>query len=275
MSAKIEVLDRVSRYPGRVTLTPVSGATNTFDMVRADEPTTVGTPINKALLDNKAYTLTAAVTVYVTKSGSDTTGDGTSGNPFLTIQKAVNSLPKCLGSYHAQINIGAGTYEERVVIDGFTGGRLTLGVGNAVIVRGISVFSSNYVRINIPTITYSSSIGGTLLYAGAGSDVLVLSALTLNCQSVSINGIGADQGSSLCCSGAVTVYNSWSSAVIALTGAKVYLSSILGSGNTIGLRAESGGVIHYGTRNITATTANSTVTGGRIYTGSQTSVGAY
>lgn len=38
--------DRVSTYPGRITLTPVSG--NTYDWARADDPTVVGTPLNKA-----------------------------------------------------------------------------------------------------------------------------------------------------------------------------------------------------------------------------------
>lgn len=39
--------DRVSIYPGRVTLTPVAGQANTYDMVRADSPTKEGTPLNK------------------------------------------------------------------------------------------------------------------------------------------------------------------------------------------------------------------------------------
>lgn len=42
--------DRVSLYPGRVKLTPVSGQENTYGMVRADEPTQEGTPLNKATL---------------------------------------------------------------------------------------------------------------------------------------------------------------------------------------------------------------------------------
>lgn len=40
--------DRVPLYPGRVKLTPVSGQENTYDMVRADEPTQEGTPLSKA-----------------------------------------------------------------------------------------------------------------------------------------------------------------------------------------------------------------------------------
>lgn len=42
--------DRVPLYPGRVTMTPVAGQANTFDMVRADDPTQAGTPLNKATL---------------------------------------------------------------------------------------------------------------------------------------------------------------------------------------------------------------------------------
>ena len=37
---------RVSLYPGRVKLIPVTGQENTYDMVRADEPTQEGTPLN-------------------------------------------------------------------------------------------------------------------------------------------------------------------------------------------------------------------------------------
>lgn len=42
--------DRVSLYPGRVTMIPVDGQANTYDMTRADQPTQEGTPLNKASL---------------------------------------------------------------------------------------------------------------------------------------------------------------------------------------------------------------------------------
>ena len=42
--------DRIPLYPGRVKLNPVTGQENTYDMVRADEPTQDGTPLNKASL---------------------------------------------------------------------------------------------------------------------------------------------------------------------------------------------------------------------------------
>lgn len=42
--------DRIPLYPGRVTMTPVSGQTNTYDMKRADEPLQEGDPLNKVTL---------------------------------------------------------------------------------------------------------------------------------------------------------------------------------------------------------------------------------
>lgn len=42
--------DRVPLYPGRVKLVPVAGQENTYDMTRADQPTQVGDPLNKATL---------------------------------------------------------------------------------------------------------------------------------------------------------------------------------------------------------------------------------
>lgn len=45
-------LDRVPANPGRVVLIPVEGQENTFDMVRADNPLIIGTPIDKAAFDS-------------------------------------------------------------------------------------------------------------------------------------------------------------------------------------------------------------------------------
>lgn len=42
--------DRLSLYPGRVTLTPVEGQANTYDLKRADQPTEEGTPLNTSTL---------------------------------------------------------------------------------------------------------------------------------------------------------------------------------------------------------------------------------
>lgn len=44
------MLDRVSKYPGRVQLVPVVGMENTYTLTRADEPTQAGTPLSKGNL---------------------------------------------------------------------------------------------------------------------------------------------------------------------------------------------------------------------------------
>ena len=56
-----EVKDRIPTYPGRVKLVPVAGQENTYDMVRADSPIEVGTPINRALFDSIATVIEATV----------------------------------------------------------------------------------------------------------------------------------------------------------------------------------------------------------------------
>ena len=127
MDLKIQVKDRTSTYPGRVKLTPVTGQTNTYDMERADVPVEEGTPINKKLFDNKAYALTKDVIVYVDNSGDDTNGDGSVDAPFATIQKAVDSIPRYFDGHTAEISIGFGVFSERVIVEGFSAGRLVIG----------------------------------------------------------------------------------------------------------------------------------------------------
>lgn len=71
-------------------------------------------------------TLNADANIYVSTTGSDTTGDGTSGNPFKTIQHTIDVLPKDLGGYFATINVASGIYPEDIKITGFSNGALFL-----------------------------------------------------------------------------------------------------------------------------------------------------
>lgn len=49
---EVEFKDRVPTYPGRVTLTPVPGQENVYDMTRSDEPVELGTALDKATFDS-------------------------------------------------------------------------------------------------------------------------------------------------------------------------------------------------------------------------------
>lgn len=64
--------------------------------------------------------LNAYKTIYVSPNGNDTTGDGSQGNPFRQIQRAVDSLPKNLGASEVKIRVTAGEYAG-VKISGFFG----------------------------------------------------------------------------------------------------------------------------------------------------------
>jgi pectin methylesterase-like acyl-CoA thioesterase len=241
-------------------------------MTRADLPVQVGTPINKELFDSKADGLKESVTVYVSKSGSDSSGNGTSSAPYLTIKKAIDSIPKVLNGFHAQIDIGAGTYDERVSIDSFVGGRITLGVsGRTVTVRGVSIMSSNSVRIAISNITYSSSVSGegAGLYMSYGSNLQIISTLTVNMASSTNYGIAVEHGSVLnTINVPVTVNNCGRAAVMCTYGSTCVLSNIQGSGNTnFGLAATLGGIIAYQVKSITGTSGDYSQHGGRIFSG--------
>ena len=270
--AKINFVDRAPNYPGRVKLIPVRGQTDTYDMTRADSPVNEGTPLNKKLFDQLVQGLTESVTVYVSGStGNDTTGTGASNAPFKTVQAAIDSIPKYLRGFHVQIDIANGTYEERVVIDGFYGGRLTLGVsGRTVTLRGVTVNSSAVVRLYISNITYSANFAGALLYAGNGSIVNILGPITLNGGGASVSGIGTDHGSEIV-AGSITVaiLNCAAACVNAVGASAVSFYNVEGVGNTAtGLRAERGATISYATKNLTASVGDYTASGGRILSGS-------
>lgn len=92
--------DRIPTYPGRVTLTPVSGQENTYDLVRADEPTEAGTALNKANL------LTDAVASTIqTIAGAASAPDTPNAALNLIAQAVGNSAKVAFGTY-----TGTGTY---------------------------------------------------------------------------------------------------------------------------------------------------------------------
>ena len=240
-------------------------------------PIEEGTPINKALLDQKANRLTESVTVYVATTGSDTDGQGTSASPYATIQKAIDSLPKYLDSRHAQIDIANGTYDERVTVDGFSGGRLTIGVtGRTVTVRGISIMSSAAVRICISNITYSASYAGTLLYADYGSNVTIINPITIRGGGTGA-GIAASRGSLITSIGStVALLSVGGACVLATGGSLIAMGTVEGNSNTSsGLRAEQGSTICYTSKNLTATGGDITLSGGRILSGAQSNIPSY
>ena len=62
--------------------------------------------------------VTGNINLYVSPSGNDDTGDGSSARPYRTIQHAVDAIPPVLNGHSIRINVSPGTYEEDVQIVG-------------------------------------------------------------------------------------------------------------------------------------------------------------
>ena len=273
MALKIDVEDRVSTYPGRVVLTPVAGKTNTYDMERADVPVTEGTPINKVLFDSKADTLTKDVTLYVANSGNDATGDGSVDAPFRTIQAAINAVPKHMGGYTVTIDIEAGTYEERLIVNGFSCGKLVIGVyGRSTTVRGIDIDNSSVIVTNISKIAYADGFNGNLFDVDNGSNVLISQGVTIDGTNSGLAGGLEVRGCSTVSvdsNNQVTLSNLFSG-IGASRGSTVALARISGTNVYFGITVGFGSVVSYDTNTLVSSVGNEAANGSRIYSGNGT-----
>lgn len=273
MRFKIPVEDRVSTYPGRVVLTPVAGEENTFDMVRADQPITEGTQINKKLFDSKAYCMTEDATVYVTSTGSDVDGDGSLDSPFRTIQAALDSIPKDLGGHTVSVDIGGGTYNEIVKCEGFFGGKLIIGSSTKnIIIRGMKISACTFVELYVRYINCTGSFENALLEVTNGSVVSIPNDITLSCNSYNVIGLLASLGSVVYAAKykTVNITASNSAAASATSGGKIVLPTVTGADSLLGLVATMGGTITYEKHTLTSLLGDNAETGGSILTGGAT-----
>ena len=94
-----------------------------------------------------------AVNIYVSAAtGNDSTGDGSSSAPYLTIQKAFNSIPKVINQDY-YVNIEAGTYNEEARLQGITGSAVVVqkwgtAPTNATTSTGVLVKALGFYDIN-------------------------------------------------------------------------------------------------------------------------------
>lgn len=214
---------------------------------------------------------TAAVTYYVDgTAGSDTTGTGTSGAPFKTIQFATDKLwDLCKGKLNHDCNIYVKesiTYAEDVVISGFWGkGSLSIR-GNwtnnstTATVNKIDVYSCNCKTATLSyfNITASTSTAVTV-YASIG---LTFNYILITSSATSYVGFVIAYGSAVQISNS-TISNR-ASAIQALVMSTVYSNNNGGSGNTTSLQCSGASTIGKGGTQPTGTTAESASSGGVI-----------
>jgi hypothetical protein len=125
--------------------------------------------------------LSVNVIYYIDPTGDDSTGDGSSGSPWATVQHALDQIPKNLGSFTATVLLNDGSYTESFSITSFHSGIITISstsgnrtlvsiVGNITIqnctaliqVINLSIYESSNIAINIFDST-SISVGNLRL----------------------------------------------------------------------------------------------------------------
>ena len=269
----IKFVDRVPTRPGRVKIIPEDGSPVWYGVIeRADEPSAEGTPINAANLNamQQSQGLSANITIYVAPSGSNSLGDGSSSAPYATITRALSMIPKNLNGYTATINIAAGFYPETVTIQNFGCGILKLsGIEGATItLGGMRVINSRHVEINTITLHIENGYMNV-----EGSDVNVLSPFFATGGRY---GVHATNNSSVIFAALLNVTNTTDYGVVSTMNSRVYLYHYVGGGNVVSAAALHGSVcsirLHEDT---TSLTKYITISGGRIYTGSQTNMPNY
>lgn len=154
-----DVMDRVDGTGGDIsetvieTLEPID---TKYPVPSAGESTKVFMgKVKKYIEDTKP--LDADMTVYVTNTGNDTSGTGTSTAPYKTITYALSKIPKNLNGYTATVNIAAGVYIEDVMISGFSEELKLVLAGdiliNNLIIQGCKVVCSNGFSSNSRMLT--------------------------------------------------------------------------------------------------------------------------
>lgn len=225
---------------------------------------------NIEYLYDRPTALTANVTVYVSTSGNDTTGDGTSATPYATIMKALSVIPKNLNGFDATLSIAAGVYSEGVVIKGYTGGHILVNGGGAITVQYLRIISSNvFLDSGTWTITPLTSIEA--LWLERGATLQSSAAITITAGS---SGITAFVNSSFTSIDTVTISNV-NTAVISSVDSGVHLTRVAGASNNTGLAAYNNARISFSGNELSANVAYVTGNGGKIYSGGQTSIPNY
>lgn len=274
----IQVVDRVPTYPNRVKITKSNGTSEYVTLERADEPTIEGTPINKALFDSIAADqgLASAKTIYVSGSGSNTLGDGSSTNPYATIAKALSTLPKNLNGFDVTLHFTTGTYNEDVVVSGFFGGNIIFSgaSGASITIKSLTVKDDATLHISN---ALSMGVNGTAGTAGIIVQQGKLLSFATNVFVTAAQNVGvyvARGGFAMF--GNLGVSNSKTIAVQATSGATVYIDSLLGTNNSgIAIQSGNGARVCFNTKSITTASTFLTMYGGRIYTGSQSDTPNY
>jgi len=199
----------------------------------------------RAALAKKPDAVQRNITLHVAKTGNDTTGDGSESKPYLTIQKALDSLPKLLLA-RVVIEIHGGTYEETALVYGFSG-------ANSLTVEGAENETVKIKTADIRGVNLAESVTlRNVELTGTSGDGYNWSIRTGNVESIILENVSCTNAAASSNVGAFWFVNTSfvrlrnctvSNKAIALdvAAAVVYMdSTVTGTGNTVGIRCGSG-----------------------------------
>lgn len=220
----------------------------------------------KDLVDYDLTKLQSHLSIYVATTGNDTYGDGTSGKPYGTIQRAINSIPKNLNGNTATVNVMSGTYVGYKV-NGFRNGVIKV-LGASAKEQTQNFIITTLVQINDNSVQDCQVVGFTFkdeVYVIGSSNVTLLYNIMNNTNKTK-DGITISGGSNVSIQ-LSTISNRRNGIVLAYSSlASIY--SLDGTGNDIGINngtsSGSSGIVILSNCTITGTTPYATNYGGII-----------
>ena len=158
-----------------------------------------GTKYQMSSTTSKKRSLTANTNYYVATTGNDTTGDGSSGLPWATIQHAVDYISSMvdISGYTCTVNVATGTYAPFTVLKPFIGG-VPLFLGNTTTPSNVLISSSTSglssiganglgIQFSIAGFKFTTSNNANAITAQSGALISVIGNIEMG----SVNGSNA------------------------------------------------------------------------------------
>lgn len=209
-----------------------------------------------------------ALTLYVSPTGSDTTGDGSSAKPYATISKALSIIPKNLGAYGATIRVAAGTYTDSPIISNFTGYQVQLQLDGNVTLNGRVTVSNNSCTVRITCGSYTLIINTST--NNIAFNIAYTPCFIVTGSGLSINHSGGNNGiyitNSLAQIDLPVTINNAVNAIVCGQPSIAFINSVAGTGNTVAY-ISTASELKIGTSTITAGTKIIKSNGGTVKTG--------
>jgi len=198
---------------------------------------------------------------YVSTTGSDTNDGLTAGSALRNIQTAINRIPKLL-RHQYRINVAAGTYTENLKIVAHSGDN---GNMSGIMISGSSATLAGRIEIVSCTcpVSIQMVVNGTSGYYAIGAYGSTNVTLMYMTSTQSGNdGVFAKDNSYVNIFGG-TISNKYN-AVYAVNGSQINMYNVGGTGNSVILCAQDGGLVTTNANMPTGSTQYSISSGGHI-----------